>query len=212
MWNRDYAGYRVQVDTVDLDEDEIAVSGHIMSGGLIVGEVSRTYQRDRDGLWVYVDTQKLYDTEGQGKGFGTAFNADEEARYRRWGVDRIELVAGETVGGYAWARGGFDFLRESEADVIWRPLRAEVERLGRWLDANQDNPAVVDEEYQQAEFEHHHGRLFLDRIQRHDFGDADYPTAGQAATLGYQPGMGKDDQWLGKRVMLGTEWRGVKPL
>ena len=43
------------------------------------------------------------------RGIGSAFYMKSEDTYIKAGVDRVELFANLTVGGYAWARMGFDF-------------------------------------------------------------------------------------------------------
>ena len=49
----------------------------------------------------------------QGQGFATRFNAHAEAGYRRAGIEQITLDANLDVGGYAWARAGYDFANEA---------------------------------------------------------------------------------------------------
>ncbi len=53
----------------------------------------------------------------QGQGFATRFNAQAEGVYRANGVERIKLTA-MGIGGYAWAKAGYDFGdRASRADI-----------------------------------------------------------------------------------------------
>jgi len=45
----------------------------------------------------------------QGQGFATRYNAHQEAAYRAHGIREITLTADIDVGGYSWARAGYDF-------------------------------------------------------------------------------------------------------
>jgi hypothetical protein len=47
--------------------------------------------------------------EVQGQGFATRYNAKTEVSYREHGIKRIELNANIDVGGYAWAKAGYQF-------------------------------------------------------------------------------------------------------
>lgn len=53
----------------------------------------------------------------QGKGFGSEYYQHAEKEYMKIGTKRITLTANMDVGGYAWARMGFDFSNAKEASV-----------------------------------------------------------------------------------------------
>lgn len=81
------------------------ISGTIVDAdGNEIGQITRSV--DLNGT-VFHD---LFDLkpEYQGQGFASRLNAHAENVYRRRGVRQIELEAGMDVGGYAWARQGYN--------------------------------------------------------------------------------------------------------
>jgi len=87
----------------------------------VVGEASRTVHPAGERT---VTHETLILDEGvQGQGFATRYNAQVEESYRASGVERVELTANVDVGGYSWARAGYDF-RDDQA-------RADVADLAR---------------------------------------------------------------------------------
>lgn len=122
-----YAGFDVRVQRGEVTPDGIDVWAHIFAGGKRVGEVHRVVAEDDEGNLfaehAYLELDKAAAVRGQG--FATAFNAHLEEWYRESGVERIELNADIDVGGYAWARAGYDF-RDGRVpdDIIDRLVRA----------------------------------------------------------------------------------------
>jgi len=51
----------------------------------------------------------VIDEQFQGQGFATRYNARLEDAYRAHGIERIRLNASLSVGGYAWAKAGYNF-------------------------------------------------------------------------------------------------------
>lgn len=105
-----------------------------------VGEATRTILRPEqrtvrhDGMGI--------EPGFQGQGFATRFNARVEESYRAHGIERIELNANIDVGGYAWARAGYDFRDDGarsmalvhvakQADRYSQAIRDEVNRMIR---------------------------------------------------------------------------------
>ncbi|WP_117198073.1 hypothetical protein [Nocardiopsis sp. TNDT3] len=208
---RDGTVFQVSIDSVSADEDEVVVQGQINVGGLAVGEVIREFMRDDQGnLWAHHDMLTL-DAPYQGRGFASAFNAHLEDWYRQSGVERIELLAGLSAGGYVWATQGYDFLNEEEAEEVIERLEREVDRIEQWVEDHQDDDEVSDAEYERQE---DLLAAALDVISRSGqrFGSDEYPSAYEISRLGYQPGMDRTDSWLGKLVLLAVSWRGVKYL
>lgn len=94
------------------------VEGGIFAGDQEVGRFSRRL----DAQGVFHDHLTL-NREYEGKGFGTFFYKQSEAVYLKLGVPKVHLVANLEVGGYAWARMGFDFGGEfSRHDVYERVI------------------------------------------------------------------------------------------
>jgi hypothetical protein len=127
----------------------------------------------------------------QGQGFMTRYNAQAEQSYRDHGISQITIHASggnaggmQFVGGYAWARAGYDFAPTSRADVAarWGSTKATG-------DASRYPPEV---------------RAKIAKV-------ASDPAASPLdyAMIGWTPGA---TMWPGKEIMLDTSWDGVKDL
>ncbi|MFC4912582.1 hypothetical protein [Actinomadura gamaensis] len=207
---RDGTVFTVYVNEVDVEPHEIVARSTVRVDGLKVGEINREFYRERDGtLWVDHAWLRL-DKDVQGRGFAPVFNGHMERWYRRSGVDRIEIIAGLDKGGYTWASQGFEFLDEDEARSILERLELRVDPLRDWLDEHENDDGLSDAEYEEIEDLVEAADELMDRAEREPFGSDDYPTAFEISQLGRKPGQGKDDMWLGKQAMMGSEWRGVR--
>jgi hypothetical protein len=160
-----------------------------------VGYAERAIYRDDNGDLVAVHEAFELDEGQRGGGLASAFNAHLTEWYRQQGVTRIELTANIDVGGYAWASAGYDFQDEHSANSVLDRLRGAVADLhGPEADA---------------------GRALLARAESSPFGSADYPTPFEISQLGRPEGpagQGRGATWLGKTVMLGSAWEGVRRL
>lgn len=150
------------------------------SSGNQIGEAVRTIHPASQAR---VNHNSLVLREGyRGQGFATRFNAHAEDTYRTNGIKEITLHADIDVGGYAWARAGYDFRnnRTRSATVA----KAYVESIKR-----HDSDAVI------SQFRQHHlsGKA----------------TPLDLAMVGHTPGA---KTWPGKEIMLESDWQGVKRL
>lgn len=121
-----YAGLEVRVGRLDGDEGgmEVAFTIHDATGAE-VGKGRRVVARDESGN-LYAQHKLLeLGPSVRGQGFATEFNAALEDWYRESGVERIELHADIDVGGFAWARQGYDWRDGRVPDKI----RSLVESL-----------------------------------------------------------------------------------
>lgn len=87
------------------------VSGTVLDAdGKHVGEFTREIDKQTDGSYrVHHDMLKLA-PEAQGRGFGTAFFEHSISEYKKHPeIREVTVLAGDLVGGYQWARRGFDF-------------------------------------------------------------------------------------------------------
>jgi phage portal protein BeeE len=180
----------------------MGVEGRILdSSGREVGEFSRSYNRDNDGNLVAHHEFLSIRSQVQGSGFSNAFNGHLIRWYRESGAKQVRVHADIDVGGYAWARMGYDFANEHTASGILDRLNDEVRRLestrrsasrgGDWR-----------EEIRQA-------RELLLRAGDRRFGEPGYPTPYEISQLGRWDGAGRMDKWIGKRILLGSDWFGV---
>ncbi|MEV6798531.1 hypothetical protein AB0M91_09305 [Micromonospora rifamycinica] len=168
-----------------------------------VGSLTRGISEDDTEAYALHAMLSIDDPELQGAGFARAFNSHLEDWYRQAGIRRIELEANIDVGGYAWARSGYDFKTPAAALKIMGRLEEFLGRAERGaLDIPEDR---IDAQIEAAE-------ALLERIRTAAFGSVDYPSAYEVSQLGRWPGAGRDDVWIGKATLLGSSWEGVKPL
>lgn len=127
-----HGGLRAQVNFTHSEAPRVvAVSGTIHRGDKKVGEFARRFEDHKGGAHKVVHLTLKLNREEQGKGFGAALNKHAEDQYRKHGVDHIELTAADQVGGYAWARAGYQFIGPS-SDTNERLGGAEkASELGR---------------------------------------------------------------------------------
>jgi hypothetical protein len=131
------------------------------------------------GKTVYHVTATLQENV-RGQGFMTRFNSAAETHYRAAGVTEIELTAGKSVGGYAWAKAGYDFARQSDRSDVAVRAKGQLQTF---------DPA---------------GRSAVQSVlSRPSFTPLEMAMAGWSAGA---------TTWPGKKVMLGSEWDGVRKL
>ncbi|WP_407567253.1 glycosyltransferase [Polymorphospora sp. A560] len=234
---REFAGMRLRFDLTDehsvsVYRNDVTIRADVVDPERgVVGRVVRAFHRDHDGsLYAEHVSLKLYES-AQGRGFASAFNRYLEQWYHYSGVDRIEIHAASTVGGYAWARAGYDWAPNTEhrADAVLDRLRSELrdvdadlDQLARWtagddtVDADrlrQRYPGPSPEEMTaDAHRQRAAGQQILDRAAGHRFGSDGYPTPFDISQAGWHDQHGRDATWIGKRALLGADWKGVKPI
>ncbi len=161
------------------------------ASGKLVGTAQRVLRRDpKTGRPVAYHANFELDPEVRGSGFSARWLAQLEDRYRQSGIDRIELNT-DGVGGYAWAKAGFDFSGPREA----RKAADRMELLLGSAVARGVNPET------RAAAE--------SLIERARAGGDAIPTPMEFAMVGWKPGA---SMWLGKAAMLNSKWAGVKQL
>jgi GNAT superfamily N-acetyltransferase len=190
--NREYGdhGLRLDVSHVTPEAGKLSVGGNILDrDGNVAGEAWRVFHRDPDGtVWAQHDYLELKPNY-QGQGFAKAFNDDLYDWYRQSGVQYVKTHANIDVGGYTWARQGFDFATKLSAEDVMYRLRLQLKDVD--VDSAEARAA----------------RGLLDRAARHPFGSDGYPSAYEVSQLGRVRGA---TTWLGKRAMLGSSWDGVR--
>jgi hypothetical protein len=185
--------------------------------GRTVGEAQRIWKTGPGGVQVkhqYLNLTKRV----QGGGFAARWNRQVEDVYRANGVKEVVLDANVDVGGYAWAKQGYDF-ETAEAMIS---LKAQVSnrlrgrrRTSNYLDdyvypnrevadmrTVADAPPLTPQ--QQARLDQLKERSTLE-----DWEAGTAPTPLEWAMWGWTPGA---TDWPGKRFMLGTSWQGIKEL
>jgi GNAT superfamily N-acetyltransferase len=200
---------------------------HFQVEGDLLDADGRKVGKFNRGLHVDPEDGKLYAVHGdleidpnlQGQGFAQAFNANLIDWYRANGVDRVNLYANLDVGGYAWARAGYDWAEEEGPATIRKLLHQGV--AGN-PDLQKKPHRSSDQPYRAARFrsipaerldeQRKLAQQMIERMESLEFGDPDYPTPYEVSQLGRWEGAGKDDWWAGKAVMMGSGWEAVRPL
>jgi hypothetical protein len=157
-----------------------------------VGDVSRSFTRNPDGTLSVSHEAFSLKESARGGGVSSRWLAKMEDRYRDAGVREITLQT-EKVGGYAWAKAGFDFADRGEVKAIG----SRFNRVLKSRDAQRDLPQRVLTD----------GEELVRRSQSKDPGE--WPTPMEFAMLGWAP---EADTWVGKQAMIGSSWDGVKRL
>lgn len=191
-----FAGLHVEVGSGDVHvlENGISVQGTIRdAGGAAVGAFGRSLLRDEDDVLYAVHDLLQLKSSVQGQGFSRAFNSHLKEWYRKGGVSRIELTANIDVGGYAWARAGYDFRDEEGKAAISARMFELIDDL-IMKSTDEDNP-------QAAEY-----AALVDKVNEMiESGD---PTPWEISELGRDLA-DQNGMWFGKQVLLGSYWEGV---
>lgn len=182
--------------------------GTILQDGTEVGTFTRTYERSARGKFVASHDYLALDSYVQGSGFQREFNGNLIDWYRRSDFARVEVHADIDVGGYTWASSGYDFANARTAREV---ARLSARKLDRFRFAPDDDLTGIFGGLPAAEARAQIAEMatMLDRLATGKFGAAGRPTAYEVSQLGRKPGMGKADMWIGKLIMLGSDWEGV---
>ena len=132
--------------------------------------------------------------EYQGKGTAAKITRELEDLYREWGLERVTVHANIDVGGYAWARLGFDFESDYDRDAF-------LHMAQRRVDGEYGDTGLSDEQIQAAQDDI--AKLTQRKARGHKV------TAIEIAAIGYRPG---DTMWIGKLCLLRSDWQGAKEL
>ena len=173
-------------------ENHVDVTGTIYTeNGDFAGEFQRRFFFDDNGRVAVSHELLRIDEEYQGTGFAKVFNKRAEDYYISHGITDVHVHAALDVGGFAWARQGFDWARTGGATSSVKyqfdevldsgALPGSVERSGRSLRARLDLRPE----------------------------DSDYPSPREVASWGFVDGAAT---WPGKEALLGTDWYGIKEL
>lgn len=158
--------------------------------GKEVGSFERILQRRRNGAWYALHNHLELDPPVQGRGFAFEWNRIMETWYRRNGIREIHLQAGYEVGGYAWARFGYQWLTKKDAQLVASTVYDALDSNFYTRRQREATVEVVRQFY---------GKRRL----------ADLPSPYELSEAGHIP---TRRNWPGRDGMLGSTWLGVKPL
>lgn len=219
-------GLRARVTSFDIRSASMAnissgtpirFTGDVLRGGKKVGTFSRDYYFDNGELVAHHGYLEIA-ADVRGSGFAEEFNANLIDWYRRSGIKEVRLTANITIGGYAWARAGYDFASAGTARNVLQRLEAIISAIqgGAFTPGNlyisgiTMRQSTVSGLTQLGDTElAAQVRLaqdLLDRASRYQFGDPQYPTARELSQLGRRTGQSRDDMWIGKAAMLDSYW------
>lgn len=118
--------------TTEQDERVLYVTGSVFtSDNKNVGSFQRYIYQNNDGqLEVHHDYFALNDNI-QGSGFGRRFYRNCEETYLQAGIEKVTLDANLSVGGYAWARMGYNFSSEYGQTLLVGRYNEEVRAHGK---------------------------------------------------------------------------------
>jgi GNAT superfamily N-acetyltransferase len=189
-----YGDFTVKVDsavmTSPVMNKDVNVQATIYDkDGKMAGIVERNLFANRLGTQVDNTQMELY-PQYQGQGFASEFYKQTEARLKAVGVQRANIHADLDVGGYAWARKGFDWQSPAMG-------RQKLEGMASWYKTQPRQDPAVAKEIQSL----------LSHAQ--DRKDPQFPTPYDLSRVGYTPGA---TMWPGKEFMLGGSWYGAKNL
>ena len=101
-----FDGFDIKSDDHGIIEVKARIYDKAKSADASVGNITRSF--DLKSLDVHHDWMKLYKDTYQNSGFGLRFYHESEKAYMAAGFKTVTLQANLKVGGYAWARMGFD--------------------------------------------------------------------------------------------------------
>jgi len=212
-----------------MDGDDACESkGVLMRGGREIGEWSRWMRRDSAGHLSFKNAWlKIPEAADRYSGFGRAWTAELESRYRALGGHRVEILA-SLEGCVIWARDGYRFhanypydptheaypstpLREAKvASSIWRAGGEKVEALVAAGRVSAEAVAALE-----ARFLPREDPLAFRRDDNSDpLEDGIISTPAEIIALGEEDAWEEDGVklWLGKALLQEHEWRGWKLL
>lgn len=194
-----------------VEEGAISIRGILVYKGERIGRFDRTISRHGTNVQAYHDVLYM-NKDYQGTGFGSEFFYHSEDAYRLMGIDEIRTFANTSVGGYAWAKMGFEFLHkesiESTANLIAGKIQdlydvyVEKNKLAgtesKWRD---DHLAFEDKKKRMSDFLSVRVRKKLRAMK--------YPYQFAAVEVKMPDG---EIHRVGKQVMIGHAWSAVKHL
>lgn len=215
--SRDFGGFTIAPEQINPSRNFVTVAGKILtSDGDKAGTFTRILMRGDNELSVEHSYLHLY-AEYQGQGFAKAFNGFLYDWYRASGVKYVRVHANIDVGGYTWATQGFDFEDDGSAENILERLQRQAEAVqeniwderGRINTARPDDHklAEIEASLKRSQAQVDAARDILARADEHRFGTDHYPSAFEISQCGRYEGA---EDWIGRRVMLNSDWHGVR--
>lgn len=147
----------------------------------------------------------------QGSGINNAFLEESLKLYEQFGLDAVRVTANIDVGGYTWARSGFNFLTVETMTNTIRSIRRRLQNQGAGLDPDDRRKLnfMTDADWDavMAKLDEYEAKA-----TEENFVAGRAPSAISLSRLGWNSTMpsGRDSLWAGKVAMLGLNWSGVR--
>jgi len=110
----------------------------------IAGIMDRVFQKDIDGNLNVHHTLFQLEPYHQKKGIASDMSEHVEEEYEKLGVHSISFYADADVGGYTWARQGYDFARTSDRANIKKHFRDTI-RKNKHLFSNEELKSIAED-------------------------------------------------------------------
>jgi hypothetical protein len=174
--------------------NRLRVNGEVFnSKGENLGSFEREFYQDEDGsLVVDHDLLSIEDPAYTGNGFGTDFHMRQENYYITHGVDKVYVHAALDVGGYMWAKMGFQF-DENKSE-------SSKARIGDRIANFVDDTEYTDSQTS-AVLSNYRDRLY-------DTDNSNDPEPWEIHAL--RDNRTDKKSTVGKDILLGSNWFGVK--
>lgn len=178
---------------VTWDNEYIVIHGTVVVEGEQIGNWTRKifYENEDAPAYGNYDIFNI-DTEFQNVKLGTKLISHFDSVMLAADITRVKVHANTDVGGYAWAKSGYDWDPEHMQEIL--------SNITRHLIYEND--------------EHHRGKntSITDMIKRlREPQGPNYPSPYEIAMLG-KDSPDLNGSWAGKRVMLGSSWYGTRNL
>jgi len=182
------------VTNVERAGNRLRVNGEVFnSQGQNLGSFEREFYQDEDGsLVVDHDLLSIEDPAYTGNGFGTDFHMRQENYYITHGVDKVYVHAALDVGGYMWAKMGFQ----------WDENKSESSkaRIGDRIANFADDTEYTDSQTSTV--------LANYRDRLYDTDNSNDPEPWEIHAL--RDNRPDKKSTVGKDILLGSNWFGVK--
>lgn len=185
----------------EMGPGSLALVAAIYKDDVEVGRFSRTLL-DLDGRWRAFHMRFDIDPPARGGSFRKDFFHHAEATYRAHGIDDIRVSA-EEIGSYLWAKEGFRFMGDEESQrtaeiELWETRGSS---LAEQAVKRGDLPELVYEQIEETFAAIRAGtQKPLKPAELADLG------SGHTWTSAGHP------VWLGKAMLIGWSWNGIKDL
>jgi hypothetical protein len=192
MWIGQFGEFKTSISSIRIrpQDGAITVTGSIGHGRASAGQFQRTISHTGEVHHDFLQLSQRF----QGKGFAEAFNANALKQYNANGFDNVTMLANIDVGGYAWAKQGYEFVNRAGARAV-----AHNVDMKNLLNSTRYSKADTDAL----------NALILRVNQGKKVSPQDFMAIGKANTWTNPNG---HKMWIGKDALLGANYDAVKHL